>query len=137
MPNVNVRLPQGALTSEQQDALGASLTHAVHEAEGIPSEAGALTWVWIEEVSRVFIGGAPTTLLPVVVEMWSPHGVLDATRRAVAARRIHEAVASVLGDRARTSCLLLEVPEGHWGGQGGIWGVREIAQVARFEHIEF
>ncbi|MEP3245718.1 MAG: hypothetical protein ABJN40_02845 [Sneathiella sp.] len=145
MPNVFVKIPEGIFTKSQIDQIGTGITKAANAAEGIPDnpENQRLTWILVEEVasSQIYIGGNQVVphAIPVIVQFHAPEGVLDADRRKIAAEKVHaailDAVDADLHPRIASSCMMADVPEGHWGGNGAIMTLNKIAAVVGYTHL--
>lgn len=145
MPNIFVKVPEGVFNADQIQAIGKHITEAAHKAEGIPDNPAnhRLTWVMVEEVkaSHIFIGGNAVVphAIPIIVMFHPPQKVLDGARRAIAAKEVHLALLKStpedLHSQIVSSCMILDVPEGHWCGNGEIWTLEKIAAVAGYEHL--
>jgi len=146
MPNIFVKVPEGTFATEELDKIAKGISEAVYKAESIPDNPRQrmLAWVMIEEIKagHVFCGGKNIVpeLVPVVVQFYPPEHVLDTERRALAAELVHSAILVAVDPSKRenilTSCMLLDVPDGHWGAQGRIWNVSHFAQAAGYEHLQ-
>ena len=145
MPNIFVKIPKGVASSNQLDAMVAGITDAACEAESIPDNPRqrAMTWVMVEEVeaANVYLGGNKVVpaMIPVVVQIFPPEGVLDAKRREGQAKKVAEAVHTALGEEAEkvlVSCMMLDVPDGTWGVNGAIWTLPDFAKAAGYEHLQ-
>lgn len=146
MPNIFIKVPGGVFDAVELDNIARGVSDAACAAEGIPDnpDQRMLTWVMIEEIKagHVFSGGQKIVpdLIPVVVQFHAPEKVLDEDRRVIAADGVHTAIVSAV-NRAKqasilTSCMLLDVPDGHWGAQGQIWMIGQFAQAAGYEHLQ-
>ncbi len=146
MPNVVVKVPQGALSAEQRQILSRQITQAVATAEQIPDDPRQrmLCWVLIEEIlpGCWTCGGMDMTpgAIPCWVMVHLPAGVLDEAARHLCVRLIHAAFEGVWssGDprRLMTSIVLHEVPEGRWGANGTVWALSDFARNAGYRHLQ-
>lgn len=143
MPNIILKIPEGVFTTGQVSQIVKGVTGAAHEAESIPDDPKhhILTWVVVEELkpSNVFVGGNPVIphQVPIIALIYPPEGVLDDERRAVQSKRIYEAIcdaADEMADRVQVSCIMLDVPERAWGGNGSILTLETISQIAGYQH---
>jgi phenylpyruvate tautomerase PptA (4-oxalocrotonate tautomerase family) len=86
-------------------------------------------------------GGADVTasIIPVIVQVNVPAGVLNDEARARYVELIHRATTDALMNEKRriaTSCIINDVPDGTWGANGSIWRLPEQAAAAGFEHLQ-
>ncbi|HEX7643941.1 MAG TPA: tautomerase [Burkholderiaceae bacterium] len=145
MPNILVRLPQGSLNEETKAQLAARIADAATEAEQIPADplCRSLRWVLIEGIAPGCwtCGGVDMTtkLLPVMLQIHVPAGVIDDPGREAYAAAISSAVKSVFSDEPRRiviSTVFSEVPDGFWGVGDKIWRLDEFARHARYRHLQ-
>jgi phenylpyruvate tautomerase PptA (4-oxalocrotonate tautomerase family) len=146
MPNILIKIPEGAFDAAGRTKLG----HAVHAAAKAVEGWGdsplqeALTWVLVEEVpaGNLFVGGADLSVryIPVIVFFYAPAGVIDAEGRAKAVELINTAVhaAKRAGDErmALTSIMIWAVADGTWGANGQIWRLPDFARAAGYKHLQ-
>ena len=130
MPNIVVRIPAGVLDQKARAALVAAINEGAAECERIPPDPArrALCWVMIEEIAAgdLTCGGLDPlqAVLPVMMTVNVPAGVLDDASRARYTTLMHEAVVTVLPHEKRriaTSCIINDVADGTWGANGSIW----------------
>jgi len=145
MPNILVKLPVGVFNAAARATLVAGINSAAAAAEQIPDEPKKrmLCWVVLEEVAvgNWTCGGVDMSaqLVPVLVQINVPHGVLDAAARAQYVAAVQQAVTAALPDDTRhiiCSCLINEVDDGNWGVRGMIWHLRDFAEHAGFLHLQ-
>ena len=145
MPNIVVRIPAGVLDQKARAALVAAVNEGAAECERIPPDPArrALCWVMIEEITPgdLTCGGRDPlqAMLPVMITVNVPAGVLDDASRARYAMLMHGAVAAALPDETRrvaTSCIINDVPDGTWGANGSIWRLPQMAAVSGYEHLQ-
>lgn len=141
MPMVKVTMLKGALTPEQKDVLTDRLTHVLLMIEGgTDNPAGrAIAWTLYEEIDPKdwAIGGkfdgtyeAPggRFLFSVTV----PEASLSPERRPLIIEAVNTALMETLDlqpdDMAGKSAWvhIHEIPEGHWGAGGEVFGVEKI-----------
>lgn len=143
MPNIHVTLPQHAFPGEHRRALIRHLTDAAATVEQMPDEPRhrMLCWVQVSEVSQFACGGADLTdrLLPCLISVQLPIGVLDGARRQRYAKAIHEACQAALPATERrtlaTSVLIHDVADGTWGANGELWRLPEFVEAAGYRHL--
>ena len=145
MPNITVKIPEGVLDAAAQKCLFDGITAAAARCEQIPAEPDKrfLCWVMIEEIasSRWACGGVDVTgsVIPVVVQVNVPTGVLNYEARARYVELIHRSVTDALRHEKRriaTSCIISEIQEGTWGANGTIWRLPQQAAASGFEHLQ-
>ncbi|MBN8757930.1 MULTISPECIES: tautomerase family protein [Variovorax] len=146
MPNILVKIPQGAFPGESRATLVRKINEAAAAVEQMPDEPRALfmCWVLVDEVMAGgwTCGGADATAqyLPCMARVLLPAGVLDDASRSLYAARMHAAFAEAMpaNDRRRlmTSVVLDEVPDGAWGVSGEIWTLPDFARSAGYAHLQ-
>lgn len=146
MPNIVVKIPHGAFPGEHRVDLVRRINAAAAAAEQLPNDPRkrVLCWVVVEEAALggFTCGGGDLTqqLLPCMVQVYVPEGVLDAASRSQYVRHIHAALKGAMpaGDARQlaSSVLLIDVPEGTWGGNGAIWSLADMAAAAGYTHLQ-
>ncbi|WP_109355485.1 tautomerase family protein [Sphingorhabdus sp. EL138] len=145
MPNIIVKIPKGSLSPSQLDDVVAGITEAARKAEGIPDtpEKRALIWVMVDELEpgRIYAGGkqAQPAVIPVVVQIYPPEGVLDQSRREGLASDIADVVRASFGEdvnKLMVSCMMLDVPDATWGINGQLWSLPHFARAAGYQHLQ-
>jgi phenylpyruvate tautomerase PptA (4-oxalocrotonate tautomerase family) len=145
MPNILVRIPAGVFDHGARNKLSDALNRVAADAEGIPDDPAKrfLCWVEIEEIARGnwTCGGNDVTsrLIPVLMNIHVPAGVLDDAARARYADGAHQAVVSALPHEKRkilSSCIFNEVPDGTWGVNGALWRLEDFAAAAGYRHLQ-
>lgn len=146
MPNIFIHIPKDSFPGEARTALTRRINAAAASAEQIPAEPRKrmLCWVLIDEVDSGSwtCGGADVTsqLLPCMVMVYLPAGVLDNASRTHYVQALHEAFKQSLPiDEKRqviSSVVLHEVPDGTWGANGAIWRLPQFAKDAGFAHLQ-
>jgi phenylpyruvate tautomerase PptA (4-oxalocrotonate tautomerase family) len=143
MPMIDVTLPEGALSAETRDALADRLTTTLLHWEGagdLPF-ARQIAWVYFDErpSDAMYVAGEPAVDPRYRVLITIPEGAIkeDARKAGLVeaiTRDILEAEGSE-GDEAafRVWVFIHEVPDGHWGGAGRIFRLRDIAKVVATE----
>jgi phenylpyruvate tautomerase PptA (4-oxalocrotonate tautomerase family) len=138
---IDVTLPEGALSDEQRDALGERLTNTILKWEGaaeIPFSR-QITVVYFDErpAGSIYVAGARETEPRYRVLVTIPEGsITDDERKAGLVEEITRDVIEVDGsaDEAasfRVWVFIHEVPDGHWGGAGRVFRLRDIVKLAR------
>lgn len=145
MPTILIHLPQGSLNAEAKAQLVARITDAATEVEQIPDDprCRSLCWVLIEDIAQGSwtCGGVDMTanLLPVMLQIHLPTGVVDDSGRAIYAAALSTAVKSVFAGEPRrvvVSSVFSEVPDGFWGVDDAIWRLPDIARHAGYRHLQ-
>jgi phenylpyruvate tautomerase PptA (4-oxalocrotonate tautomerase family) len=146
MPNIILKTPRGAFTRAARDSLAQAVTEVarvVEQGGDAPTQA-ALTWVLIEEYEpgAFYAGGHDplSRIIPVVVFFHYPQGVLDDAARAEAVRALQYVISAAKASddprQVMTSVIMSEVPDGTWGGNGGVWRLPDLARVAGYKHLQ-
>lgn len=145
MPNIIIRIPENVLSPESKAQLVADINLAAAGVEQIPDEPRnrALCWVVIEEVKEGnwTCGGADVTsqIVPVIVQVFIPAGLLGDDARESYAAGIHRAITGALQDdrrRVLVSSIIADVQDGQWGVNDGIWKLADFARHAGFMHLQ-
>jgi phenylpyruvate tautomerase PptA (4-oxalocrotonate tautomerase family) len=146
MPNILIKLPQGAFSTERRKALSKRVNEVAAIAEQIPLDAKKrfLCWISIDEVAQGMLtcGGIDMTsqVLPCIAMVYLPVGVLDAATRASYVAAVHSAFIELIPSEEKrqlaTSVILHEIPDGQWGANGKLWRMPEFVQAAGYEHLQ-
>ncbi len=146
MPNILIKLPQGAFSAERRQALAKRVSQAAATVEKIPLDAKKrfVCWVSIDEVAQGMLtcGGIDMTsqVLPCIAMVYLPVGVLDAATRASYVAVVHSAFTELVPSEEKrqlaTSVILHEIADGQWGANGKLWRMPEFVQAAGYEHLQ-
>ena len=146
MPNIIVKVPEGAFDAEGRNSLAKAITQAAKQVEQIGDDPRQefLTWVAIEEVKAgyLFAGGSDplARVIPVIVFFYPPAGVLAESGRAEAVRLVQEAAtaAKPASDPrpVMTSVIVADVADGTWGANGQLWTLPDFARAAGYKHLQ-
>jgi len=145
MPNITVRLPQGVFDGAARAKIAQGLNEVAKTVEQIGNDPAneRLTWVVFDEIKSgcIFAGGADPTasIIPVIVWVRHPEGVIEQTGRESAVRLIHEVIADAAPKDGRpvvSSIAVEEVVDGTWAGSGDIWRLADFARIAGFKHLQ-
>jgi phenylpyruvate tautomerase PptA (4-oxalocrotonate tautomerase family) len=146
MPNILVKIPKDVFPAEHRAKLVKKLNYAATTAEEIPDEPRkrSLCWVAIDEVDPTTwtCGGIDVRerLLPCLVVIYVPEGVLDDASRAIYVDLVHAAFKDALPAAEQrqlaTSVILNDVPDGTWGVNGVIWRLPRFVQAAGYAHLQ-
>ena len=145
MPNIIIRIPEGVLDTDSKAQLVAEVNRTATDVEQMPAEpkSSAMCWVVIEEIAEGnwTCGGVDVTaqVVPVIIQVFIPAGLLDAKARSRYATGLHRAVTGALRDDKRRiliSSIFGEVEEGHWGVNDQIWSLADFARHAGFLHLQ-
>jgi len=146
MPNIALRVPEGVFDATARQKIATGLNRVAKEVEQIGDTPANefLTWVVFEDLKPgyLFAGGADPTdrIIPVVVWMRHPEGVIEQSGREKAARLIHEVIADAAPKDGRpviSSIAIEKVVDGTWsGGSGTILRLADFARAAGFKHLQ-
>lgn len=146
MPNIVVNIPHGAFAGAARVALVRRINDAAAQAEQIPADPKKrfLCWVVVNELESgaCTCGGVDVTtqMLPCIVMVYLPAGVLNDAARAQYVHLMHDAFKQSLpADDKRqlaTSVVLHDVADGAWGANGAIWKLPSFAKAAGFAHLQ-
>ena len=140
MPMIELTFEEGALTPQAKDTLVEGLTEALLRWEGAPPDselARSIAWAYVDErpAGSLYVGGSPADASRYRVKFTVPEGALDDERKAgiveEATRLVLEADGADPGDAAaafRVWVIVREVKDGHWGGAGRIFRLRDLAK---------
>jgi phenylpyruvate tautomerase PptA (4-oxalocrotonate tautomerase family) len=138
---IDVTLPEGALSEDQRNALGARLTNTILKWEGaaeIPFSR-QITVVYFDErpAGSVYVAGEQETQPRYRVLITIPEGsIKEDERKAGLVEEVTRDVLEVDGSDDETASFRVwvfihEVPDGHWAGAGQIFRLRDIVKLAR------
>lgn len=145
MPNIIVKIPAGSFDAAARARLVEGINAAAAQAEQIPDnpKQRMLCWVIVEEIAAGCwtCGGVDLSavLVPVLVQIHIPPGVLDDDARGQYVKGIYAALGAALPDEKRRiacSCIINEVADGNWGINGAIWHLPDFAEHAGFLHLQ-
>lgn len=146
MPNIIVKVPEGAFDAAGCDRLGKGITAVAKQVEQIGDDPRQefTTWVVIEEVKAGhFLAGGNdpvSRVLPVIVLFHAPAGVIDEVGRVEAVRLIQEAIAAAKSPAdprpVMTSVIVSEVADGTWGAGGALWRLADFVKAAGYKHLQ-
>ena len=139
MPMIDVALPAGVLGADARDALAERLTTTLLHWEGagdLPF-ARQIAWVYFDErpEGATYVAGEPAAEPRYRVLVTIPEGAIKEDERK--AGLVADITRDVLGaegvegdeDSLRVWVFIHEVPDGHWGGAGRIFRLRDIAKL--------
>jgi phenylpyruvate tautomerase PptA (4-oxalocrotonate tautomerase family) len=138
MPMLDLFIPIGALQPDAERKLVDELTSILLEAEGADpnnSFVRQIAWAFIHRAES-FVAGAPAEKPHYRVIATVPQGNLNGVeRRSRLVSDVTDAVlraegASADEDRSRVWVFPVEMPDGHWGGGGGIVGLESLLAMA-------
>ncbi|MGE8452453.1 MAG: tautomerase [Pseudomonadales bacterium] len=145
MPNILIKVPTGAFAQPQRQQLLQSVSDVAMANEYMGDAPGqrALCWVLLEDVQadEWLCGGlAPhARVVPCIVIVKVPAGVLDAPMRQRYARELHGAITSHLAAEDQrlllTSIQIEEVVDGTWAANGDIWHLADFTRAAGYGHL--
>lgn len=143
MPMIDLYHPENAFTPDARAVLVEELTALLLEMEGAPDNpvSRTISWMFLHPLPpHGFNVGGKTATVPIYKVVFSvPQGTVklhgprtlpqrDAlVKRATAAILKAEGAPNDAANQARVWAFLHEVPEGTWGGQGRLVGIRDIA----------
>lgn len=137
MPMIELTLPKDSLSKEKTAELVDRLTQTLLRWEGAPQGSKAaqeVSWGYVNWVDEVNVGGRPANKPRYRIITTVPQGALrndevknglvaEVTRAVVEAEGSSEDPAAA----ARVWCIIKEVTDGNWGGDGRIFRLRDIA----------
>jgi phenylpyruvate tautomerase PptA (4-oxalocrotonate tautomerase family) len=142
VPYIDLTYPEGALTAEARDALGASLTTALLRAERAPDTEffRNATWIAVHELpgTHVLAAGGPVPAPTFRVEVTTPEGALSDRRRAELVAAVTTLVCDAAGipedqSALRVWVLCREIAEGSWGAGGHVISFQALKAAAKAE----
>ncbi len=146
MPNIIIKVPSGVFTAEQRKALAKKVNGVAAAIEQMPNQPKQLFLNWIaidESAPDMFTCGGfdvTTQVLPCIVMIYLPAGILDAASRARYVSEIHAALlGSISTDDKRqlaSSVILHEITDGQWGANGNLWRLPNFAKAAGYAHLQ-
>jgi phenylpyruvate tautomerase PptA (4-oxalocrotonate tautomerase family) len=131
---LDVTIPEGALTPENEQALMARLTDVFLEAEGAdPTNpvVRSIAWVFLHRPAEVYVAGQPAEEPRYRVVAHVPEGQWTDERRARLVETVTEAVLDAEEgarprDPGRVWVFPLEIPDGAWGAAGTVFRLQDI-----------
>jgi phenylpyruvate tautomerase PptA (4-oxalocrotonate tautomerase family) len=139
MPMIEMTYPAGALEPDVRDALTDELAGILLGWEGAPDTDffRANTWVYVNEVDGLAVGGRPGGDPRFRVDVTTPEGAFSDRRREGLVADVNAAVLRAAGlqeeDGFRVWVLLREIAEGGWGAGGGIIRFEQLKAAAKAE----
>jgi phenylpyruvate tautomerase PptA (4-oxalocrotonate tautomerase family) len=138
---IDVTLPEGALSEDKLGALGERLTNTILKWEGaaeIPFSR-QITVVYFDErpAGSIYVAGERETQTRYRVLITIPEGsIKDEERKAGLVDEVTRDILEIDGSDDETASFRVwvfihEVPDGHWGGAGQIFRLRDIVKLAR------
>jgi hypothetical protein len=136
MPLMDAYIPVGALAETAESALLRTLTDMLLEHEGVDPdhETGRhMAWIWVHR-PEVYVAGEQPKSPRYRFICQVPEGQYDDERRASMTAGIHRAVAEAENGawprpHSRVAVFTCEVPDGWWGGAGGILNLPTIYEL--------
>lgn len=146
MPNIVIQIPKGILAEEARTSAAhqiAQLAADVEQMPVVPSKR-MLSWAVFQEIEKASwsVGGhaIPDAMVPCMVEVKVPAGVLDDAMRSAFVKGIYAILEKSMpaGDQPRVmmSTVFFEVADGCWGANGAIWKLPEFARAAGYGHLQ-
>jgi phenylpyruvate tautomerase PptA (4-oxalocrotonate tautomerase family) len=145
MPLLHIHTTASAFDDESRQRFVDEITDAALRAESVPDDPMLrlrCLIIWDESPAGcVYAGAGPADDLirGVIAEFYVSDGVMDPVRRQVFAQELQRAVVDAQPDDQRlaaTSVVFHQIPEGHWGRNGRIVRLPEMAAEAGFEHLQ-
>jgi phenylpyruvate tautomerase PptA (4-oxalocrotonate tautomerase family) len=137
MPMIDVTIPEGALKPEAEERLLKELTDILIRAEGYSSDnkvARNVTWIFLHRPAAVYAAGARSDTPRYRIVPTVPEGQYTDAIRGVLVKEVTNAVVRADGGKfedvaPRVWVFPTEVPDGQWGGRGGIRRLADIHEV--------
>ena len=128
MPTITVTAPTGALAGPVRDRVMKRLSDTLLKYEGADlssARAHDIAWTYYQEVEPGFfyVGGAPSTLPRLKIEVTTPEGQLDDVTRTQLAQALGRIVTEEAGAASAGGhhwVHFLEIVDGHWATAGRI-----------------
>jgi len=146
MPNIVIQIPGGVLTEDARTAAAHQIASFAADTEQMPAQTSKrmLSWAVFQEMEAASwsVGGSaiPDSVIPCMVEIKVPEGVVDSAMRAVFLEGIYAILEKSMpvgdGRRLLMSTVFFEVPDGCWGANSAIWKLAEFARVAGYRHLQ-
>jgi phenylpyruvate tautomerase PptA (4-oxalocrotonate tautomerase family) len=146
MPNILIKVPAGTFSVDQRKALAQKINEVAATAEQMPQDAKKrfVNWITIDEVAQDMFtcAGADMTqhVVPCIVMVYLPAGVLDGATRASYVAAVHAAFSGLAAAnetrQLATSVILHEIPDGQWGANGNLWRLPDFAKAAGYAHLQ-
>lgn len=137
MPMIDVTIPEGALKPEAEDRMLKDLTDILIRAEGYSSDnkvAQNVTWLFLHRPAAVYVAGARSDTPRYRIVPTVPEGQYTDAARASLVKEVTDAVVRADGGKfadvaPRVWVFPTEVPDGQWGGRGGIRRLADIHEM--------
>lgn len=134
MPMLDVYVPNEALSPEAEATLLDRLTRILVRWEGFDPDdevMRSVSWAWLHRPATVHVGGVPPEAPRYKVVATVPEGQLDDRAVAGVIAEVTEAVLDAEDgawprEPGRVWVFPVEVPEGHWGGNGRVTRLADI-----------
>lgn len=146
MPNITIKVPEDVFDAASRQKIAFELNKAAKLVEQIGDSPANefFTWILFEDIKPgyLFAGGADPSemIIPVVVWMRYPEGVIEQTGREKAAKLIHDIIADAAPKNGRpviASIAVEPVGDGAWAGRGGgILRLADFARAAGYKHLQ-
>jgi phenylpyruvate tautomerase PptA (4-oxalocrotonate tautomerase family) len=138
MPMIDVTLPEGAITGDARNELAEKLTTTLlhYEGAGDLPFARQITWIYFDErpAGSHYVAGVPAEDAHYRVLVTVPFGAIKEDERkeglvADLTRAVLDAAGLDESQSLRVWVFIHEVPDGHWGGAGRVFRLRDIAKL--------
>jgi phenylpyruvate tautomerase PptA (4-oxalocrotonate tautomerase family) len=131
-------IPQGALTTDAEERLMATLTDLLITHEGADptnERVRSIAWLFLHRPAEVFVAGAKADAPRYRFVASVPEGQYDPERRQAMVQSITDAVLDAENgaherDPSRVWVFTPEIPDGTWGALGQIVTLADIATFA-------
>jgi phenylpyruvate tautomerase PptA (4-oxalocrotonate tautomerase family) len=138
MPMLDAYIPEGALAPDAEEKLLAELTDLLLINEGADPtnpQVRSIAWLFVHRPEAVFVAGSRATAPRYRFIASVPEGQYDAERRQAMVHDVTEAVLDAERgaydrDPMRVWVFTPEIPDGTWGGGGGVVTLADIATFA-------
>jgi phenylpyruvate tautomerase PptA (4-oxalocrotonate tautomerase family) len=142
MPMIDALIPENALTLEAEARLLKEMTDILIRAEGYESDheiARRVSFLFLRRPAAIFVGGVPSASPRYRVIPSVPEGQYTDAARETLVREITAAIARAEGVTfeeiaPRVWVFPTEIPDGQWGGAGGIRRLSDIHALIAGEH---
>ena len=142
MSMIDALIPENALTLEAEARLLKEMTDILIRAEGYESDheiARRVSFLFLRRSAAIFVGGVPSASPRYRVIPSVPEGQYTDAARETLVREITAAIARAEGVTfeeiaPRVWVFPTEIPDGQWGGAGGIRRLSDIHALIAGEH---
>ncbi len=139
MPTITVTAPKNALAQPARDRLMKRLSDTLLKYEGADLKSPAaqdIAWTYFQETEAgcFYVGGAPSSLPRLKIEVTTPQGQLNEVTRTQLAQALATVVNEEAGEKSAGGnhwVLFHEITDGHWATAGRVFRRGDIIAAVR------